>query len=92
MNVGIFQGSHPERVHLAAEFDEKPDCGIRSGGNSIAFWREWVGTLHEVDCRRCLVKYRAWLRRKILFTERRLAGRDGIQTDAFEDRTKLGGV
>lgn len=91
MNVGILQGSHPERVHLAGT--EAPRCGARSRTNwgdpasTEAFWREWSGTLREVDCRRCLVMERARLKREAALVERRLRGEGGIQRDAFEGKT-----
>ena len=82
--VGIYQGSLPERVHFALEFQENANCGIRSHGRTNAFWREWLGTTHEVDCKRCLVIERAKLRKKMELVEHRLVGRKGIQRDAFE--------
>lgn len=90
MKVGILQGSHPERVHLAGA--KRPACGAKSANNwggpttTAAFWRSWRGNLHEVDCRRCLAMHRRRLNNELALVERRIQGKSGIQRDAFEDK------
>lgn len=90
MRVGILQGSHPERLHIAGT--ERPSCGAHNRtnwgdpGKSGSFWRDWTGNLHEVDCRRCLIIHRSRLKREQALVERRLQGYDGIQRDAFEGK------
>lgn len=79
--VMIFQGSHPERVH-AVFAGYYPRCGVLSHGTP----RAWHGTLAEVDCRRCLVSLRKVAREQERAIEGRIAGKGGIQRDAFEDR------
>lgn len=72
MKVGIWKGSTPERVHV--DDSGRPLCRARSPGSD---WIVWPGSLREVTCRRCLINIKAHARR-------RLAGKDGIQSDAFE--------
>lgn len=92
MKVGILQGSHPERVHIAG--DDCPACGAKSGNKwqgptkTDAFWRWWPGTLREVDCKRCLVMHRRDLNNELHLVEQRLAGEGGIQRTIFEKRKR----
>ena len=89
MRLGIWKGSHPERVHAA--YGGGPRCGVTASnghywtGREPSTWITWPGTLHEVDCKRCLVSERARLRKKLELVEHRLAGRKGVQRDAFEE-------
>lgn len=90
MKVGIWQGSTPERVHAKRDDQDSPCCGTRSisgqkfAPNNGVFWRHWDGDLHQVDCKRCLVVLRTSTRRTLALLDRRIAGQDGIQRDAFE--------
>lgn len=96
MKLGYWttDSGHPLRTHilrgLEAGHEAKldwPICGHDHHNhitgrepNSTLF----PGKLPQVECRRCLVVYRARLRREIKATERRIAGKDGIQRDAFD--------
>jgi hypothetical protein len=81
VKVGILQGSHPERVHIAGE--GQASCGARS----IGPWRTWSGSWREVDCLRCLRLAVFRNRREAVTIQRRIQGKGGIQVDAFEARS-----
>jgi len=88
LEVMIFKGSHPERVHAVRDGHDpasvwfSPRCGVWSTGAR----RRWRSTLAEVDCGRCLASLRAKLTRDRRAVEDRLAGRGGIQMDISELR------
>lgn len=88
----MYQGSHPERVHSCRDAEDRPSCGAHTRnvwGDSTTdhFWRTWSGSLAEVDCKRCLNVLLSAARKNVNQVERRIAGKDGIQRDAFEEQS-----
>jgi hypothetical protein len=83
LTVGIFQGCRTERVHVNDDADYGPRCNFSQTAHT---WRIWSGSLAEVNCGNCLRIMRADRLREVKQIERRQAGKDGIQVDAFEAR------
>lgn len=83
MKFGYWQhaGGHAMKTHLI-EGDIIPICGHPHQGNtSLVTWYD--DSLALVDCHNCLRVQRARLRRQMVKCDRRLAGKDGAQADAF---------
>lgn len=72
----------PLKSHALTEFNDLPLCGhAHDPGVSTVTW--FPGKINALECHNCLRVHRGHLRKEIKATDRRLAGQDGIQADAF---------
>ena len=72
--------AQPLKTHIVRQ-DERPACGHRHATDATAHW--FPGSLAAVECHNCLRCHRAELRRELATVAQRLAGKGGIQRDAF---------
>jgi hypothetical protein len=84
MKLGYWKtkGGTPLKSHCLKEMEDAPVCGhAHDPGVSTVTW--WPGKVNGLECHNCLRVLAAECRRHIEAIDRRLAGKDGIQRDAF---------
>jgi len=72
-------GGTPLKAHLI-EGDHTTLCGAHRGDQNFTWF---PGRLNAVECHNCLRVQRGRRRKEIRLIERRLAGKDYVQSDAF---------
>ena len=83
MKLGYFaRNGHPLHTHIFIGNSMSVQCGCYANADAdLTTWHG--GILAEVDCGNCLRVERAKLRRRLVRVERRMAGKDAAQVDAF---------